>query len=147
MLNDVLVEFQNFTTDTFASILSEARKWKLNLVLANQFLAQLPLQLRAAILGNVGTIIAFRVGSGDAEILAKEIDIENPTALTDTPNYEAWIRLLQNGLPSSPHLIKTTLPSKAGGSLKSVTGRTHGVFARPRETVEARIAKLLEEIT
>ena len=66
-------EFQNFATDSFALILSEARKWRLSLVLAHQFLGQLPVGLRQAVLGNVGSLISFRIGAEDAETIAREL--------------------------------------------------------------------------
>lgn len=75
-------EFQNFATDSFAAILSEARKWRLSLVLAHQFLGQLPDPLRLAVLGNVGSMIAFRIGAEDAHAIAPELGIEHAMTLT-----------------------------------------------------------------
>src|SRR5204863_6141438 len=69
-------EFQNFATDSFSTILSESRKWGLRLCLANQYLTQLPHGLQQAVLGNIGTLIVFRVGSQDAKLLAGELDID-----------------------------------------------------------------------
>src|SRR5207302_5161289 len=66
-------EFQNFATDSFATILSEARKYRLSLTLANQYLAQMPEQTLAAVFGNVGTLITFQVGAQDSEILAQQL--------------------------------------------------------------------------
>ena len=71
-------EFQNFATDSFASILSEARKWRLSLVAANQTISQLPDGLQHAVFGNAGTLIAFRVGALDAKRLAGELGLTNP---------------------------------------------------------------------
>ncbi|MGH6930799.1 MAG: hypothetical protein ACREEE_00040 [Dongiaceae bacterium] len=87
-------EFQNFATDSFASILSEARKWRLFLALAHQFLGQLPPLLRQAVIGNAGTLIAFRLGAEDAPLIADELGHPNHDALLDTPNFAAWIKLM-----------------------------------------------------
>ena len=77
-------EFQNFATESFASILSEARKWRLSLVAANQTISQLPDGLQHAVFGNAGTLIAFRVGALDARRLAGELSLTNPATLTQT---------------------------------------------------------------
>ena len=74
-------EFQNFATDSFASILSEARKWRLSLVAANQHVAQLSDDLRHAVFGNAGTIVAFRLGAIDAPLVAAELGMESPARL------------------------------------------------------------------
>lgn len=134
-------EFQNYASLSFGTILSEARKWRLNLVLANQFLAQLPEALRDAVLGNIGTLIAFRVGASDAAILAAELDVKMPSALTDTPNFEAWVKLLRAGVPSSAIPIRTLPAEVAGGSFGAVVSRTRARYARPRHTVEQAIAR------
>lgn len=96
-------EFQNFATDDFATILSEARKYKLNLVVAHQFVAQLEDKIKEAVFGNVGTITAFRVGADDAEYLETQF---KPTFeqndLINNPNGNAYIKLLVNGHPTVP---------------------------------------------
>jgi len=136
-------EFQNYASLSFGTILSEARKWRLNLVLANQFLAQLPQALRDAVLGNIGTLVVFRIGASDAQILAAELDIKMPSALTDTPNFEAWVKLLRNGVPSSAIPIRTSPAHISGGRLSAVISRTRARYARPREKVESAIAAFL----
>lgn len=133
-------EFQNFATDSFASILSEARKWRLNLVLANQFLTQIPEGLRAALLGNVGTLVVFRVGADDADILAREIRHTNPPNLVDTPNFKAWVR---TGT-AEPELMQTIPADLPTGQLDRVIRITHARHARPRSLVEARIRAFIE---
>jgi len=136
-------EFQNFATESFGTILSEARKWGLRLVLANQYLTQLPESLQQAVLGNVGTLIVFRVGSQDAKILARELDVDNVAALTDTPNFEAWVRMTENGVPSSHKLLKTTpVQWDRTGMLGAVLSRTRARYARPREKVEKAIESI-----
>lgn len=139
-------EFQNFATTSFAEILSEARKYRLALVLAHQFLGQLPDLLRQAVIGNAGTIVAFRVGAEDAALLAAELAIETPRALCDTRNFLAWIKLMQGGLPSDTMPI-TTLPPlpTASHRLEAVRSRTRARFARPRATVEAKIARFFRQ--
>lgn len=104
-------EFQNFTTDSIAVILSEARKYRLNLVIAHQFIAQLEDKIREAVFGNVGSIIAFRVGAKDAEELIKQFE---PTFtkndLINLDNFNAYAKLLIGGQTSKPFNIRT-LPS------------------------------------
>jgi hypothetical protein len=138
-------EFQNFATDSFGTILSESRKWGLSLCLANQYLTQLPPGLQQAVLGNVGTLIVFRVASQDAELLAGEVGIEpvNAATLTDTANFEAVMRVVNDGVPSSPKRIKTTPPQWARtGMLASVLNRTRARYTRPSEDVEKRIKSI-----
>ena len=139
-------EFQSFATESFALILSEARKYALTLTLAHQYLDQLPDRLRASVFGNVGSIIACRTGAADAAFLAEQIGLGGPAALLDLPNFAAWARLLQAGVPSSPirlDLLNTpdVAPSKKRCRLKRIS-RTR--FARPRRLVEKRIRQFLE---
>src|SRR5713226_7242718 len=100
-------EFQSFATESFALILSEARKYGLTLTVAHQYLDQLPDELRAAVFGNVGSMLACRTGATDAPILAEQIGLGGADALLDLPNFTAWARLLRGGVPSSP--IRLTL--------------------------------------
>lgn len=96
-------EFQNFATDSFESILSEARKYRLNLIVANQFMTQLTEKIREALLGNVGTIICGRIGVTDAELMVKAF---TPTFtaedLTKTPNFSAVAKVMMFDMPSAP---------------------------------------------
>lgn len=135
-------EFQNFATETFATILSESRKWRLNLCIANQFLGQLPDTLRQAVLGNVGTLVAFRVGAEDAPILARELGIENASALTDTANFEAWVKMVRENVPTTAMHITTAPADPPKGTLKAVINRTRSRYARPKEQVEKTIARI-----
>jgi len=107
-------EFQNFTTGSFASVLSEARKYRLSLIVAHQYLSQLDDPTANAVFGNVGSIITFQVGSDDAERLAEQlgkhpgqITTEN---LTGLPKYTACVRLLVDGMPSKPFSMQTLPP-------------------------------------
>lgn len=108
-------EFQHFATESFATILSEARKYRLSLVLANQYLAQLDEATRHALFGNVGSLLAFQVGAADAETLAEEFAGEaTPQDLLHLPKYTAYLRLLVDGLPSRPFSMQTLPPVKLG---------------------------------
>ena len=135
-------EFQNFATDSFESILSEARKYRLNLILANQFMTQLTDTIREAILGNIGTIISGRIGVTDAELLQKKFqptfDAED---LTKLPNYQTISSVMISGVPSSA--FSMTLVPPMGDSkveirdaLKKLSAVKYG---RPRALVEKEI--------
>jgi len=105
-------EFQNFTTLSLANMLSELRKYKIGMTLAHQFLYQLEPDIRYAVLGNVGTIISFRLGPKDATLLAKEFDpIFSATDLINLPNYNIYMKLLINGAPSKPFSATTIKPT------------------------------------
>lgn len=104
-------EFQNFTTRSLANMLSELRKYRVGLVLAHQYLYQLPEEIRYAVLGNVGTTISFRVGAADASFLAREfapvLFAEN---LINLPNYHIYLKLMIEGAPSKPFSAVTLAP-------------------------------------
>ncbi len=135
-------EFQNFATDSFASILSEARKYRLNLILANQFMTQLTDNIRESILGNIGTIISGRLGITDAEILQKKFmptfDAED---LTKLPNYQTVTSVLINGVPSAAFSMSLPLPIpkpniQLQDALKKLSSAKYG---KPRAQVEKEI--------
>jgi hypothetical protein len=136
-------EFQHFATDSFATILSEARKYRLALVLAHQFVGQLPDLLRQAVIGNAGSIVAFRLGAEDAPIIASELGIANPGALIDTANFSAWVKLIRDGVPTEARSVDTLPPVIAEGCIDRVRNRTHARYARPRHIVEERINRFL----
>jgi hypothetical protein len=110
-------EFQNFTTGSFASMLSEARKFRLSLIVAHQYLSQLDEETAAAVWGNAGSIIAFQVGSDDARVLGEQLSKHagqlTPENLTGLPKYTAYARLLIDGMPSAPFSINTLPPPQA----------------------------------
>ena len=138
-------EFQHFATDSFATILSEARKYHLALVLAHQFVGQLPPLLRQAVIGNAGSIVAFRIGAEDAPLIANELGIDNQLTLTDTSNFSAWVKLVRNGVPSEARAINTLPPDATNiGQLQAVRNRTHARYARPRAVVEKRINAFIQ---
>ena len=103
-------EFQNFATDSFANILSEARKYRLDLIMAHQYILQLSESVRAAVFGNVGTIISFRIGAEDAEFLAKEFNPRfDELDLVNLSKYNIYLKLMIEGVASEP-FSATTLP-------------------------------------
>lgn len=134
-------EFQNFTTSAFETILSEARKYRLNLVLANQFPSQLPERTMQAVIGNVSTMIVFRVAHQDAKLFAEELDLANPATLASTPNYRAWVRGMQ---PASPVQVYTERPAPALGRFKAVQAHTRANYAVPRDLIDSRVRVLVE---
>ncbi len=135
-------EFQNFATDSFESILSEARKYRLSLTVANQFVTQLTDKIRAAIMGNTGSFIIGRVGSEDAEnivkLFAPVFDTED---LQYMPNYTAAVKMLLNGSPTSPFSLRLPPPmghpnEQLAEKLKLLSAVKYGI---PRAQVEAEI--------
>ena len=107
-------EFQNFITDSISVILSEARKYRLNLVIAHQFIAQLADKIRDAVFGNVGSMVVFRIGAKDAEEIVKQFEpVFSKNDLINIDNFNAYVKLLINGETSKPFNIKT-LPSLKG---------------------------------
>jgi hypothetical protein len=140
-------EFQNFATPSISTILSEARKYKLSLVIAHQFIAQLEEEIRDAVIGNVGTKASFRIGTTDAEFLAKQfVPIFGEQDLENLPNYNAIMSLLVNGVPARPFTIETERPAARDYSridtMKELSYRT---FGRPREDVEKEIRDRYKE--
>lgn len=138
-------EVQNFSTDSFASLLSEARNWRLSIVAAHQFMSQIPHQMQQALTGNCGTTICFRVGAEDARVLARELDIDNSSALSNAANFTAWTRMLKDGAPTDPFLLETieTGPPDSGRAA-AVIAHTRARHTRERASVQRQIAGQLE---
>jgi len=137
-------EFQSFATESFALILSEARKYALTLTIGHQYLDQLPDGLRSAVFGNAGSIISCRAGAEDALILSKQIGLGGPDALLDLPNFTAWARLLRSGAPTSPiRLDLHDAPRARRSSPHRLIATSRMRFGRPRAEVEARIRQFL----
>ena len=134
-------EFHNFLTLSFADILAEARKYGLNLVLAHQYMEQLDEKLRAAVLGNVGTLISFRVGVEDARVLAREFHpVFDETDLVNLPNHQIYLKLLIDGKPSKPFSAVTLPPQAAKTQQKGeIITLTRMKYAKPRSVVEKDI--------
>lgn len=135
-------EFQNFATDSFESILSEARKYRLNLILGNQFMTQLTEKIREAIIGNVGTVISGRIGITDAEILIKKFQPMFDTEdLTKMPNHTSITSVMINNVPSAPFSMSWVPPmgqtnSQLSDALKRLSAAK---FGKPRAVVEKEI--------
>ena len=142
-------EFQNFATDSFANILSEARKYRLNLVIAHQYIGQLvtdtTTKVRDAVFGNCGTLISFRVGATDAEFLEKEFEPEFEIQdLVNIPNYHIYLKLMVNGATSRPFSATTVAakgPDGVDDSTQTIIDLSRRKYARPREVVEADIMR------
>lgn len=136
-------EFQNFTTDSFASVLSEARKYGLTITAGNQFLDQLSDEVRSAVFGNVGGVISFRVSANDADVLAKEIGEYSPKTFRDLGIGEICVRLLNGGEVSAPCLGVTGYSDCVHGNGKNVRHQSRMRYGTDRKKVEARIAAWL----
>ncbi len=140
-------EFQNFSTDSFESILSEVRKYHLNLIVGNQFMTQLTDKIREAIIGNVGTFVSGRIGTTDAEVVVKRFapafDTED---LIKLPNFQSVASVMINNAPSAPFSMNFLPPLTSSSSkqladaLKKLSAAKHG---RPRDEVEREIDKRL----
>ena len=134
-------DFQNVSTPAIASILSEARKYKLSLTMAHQFIAQLDPNIKDAVFGNVGSLAAFRVGSDDAQFLEQQFaPVFNAKDLMNVPNYNAFIRMLSNGVPTKPFSLATLPPIQSDISRVALmikqSAERHG---RPRQEIEDEI--------
>jgi hypothetical protein len=143
-------EFQNFTTDSFGTILSEARKYRLNLVLAHQYIAQLTengsFKIKNAVFGNVGTMICFRVGSEDSEILEKEFTpVFTPQHLQNLNARQTVLKLSIDNASAGPFLAETLPPifEKMGGRLAIGLKVSRERYASPVERVEDAISRWL----
>ncbi|GAC1498885.1 MAG: hypothetical protein NVS1B10_01060 [Candidatus Saccharimonadales bacterium] len=142
-------EFQNFSTDSFATIMSEARKYHLNLIVANQFTTQLTEEIRDAVFGNMGTIVSFRIGQNDVDSIGQYFQ---PTFdgedLLRVPNHNTIVRTLIGGVPTHPFSM-ATLPALGSPNpnlaiaLKQLTSAKYG---RPRSVVETEIYKRMATI-
>jgi hypothetical protein len=116
------------------------------LVLAHQYLEQLPRALQQAILANCGSFIVFRVGAYDAKLMAAELGIDNEQALSDTANFTAWVKLLQDGNPSDPFLLETLVPEPPEeGRSRAVRGHTRARHTRERARVEQSVRQQISD--
>ncbi len=136
-------EFQNFATDSFATILSEARKYRLNLVMVNQYISQMPETVRDAVFGNVGTMVAFRVGATDAQALQKEFEpVFDVNDLVNQPNRHIYIKMAVDGV-TVPAFSASTLPppEQKSNVVADVVSSSVEQFTTPRSDVEDYIAE------
>ena len=140
-------EFQNFATDSFANILSEARKYRLCLTMAHQYVGQLvtdaSTRVRDAIFGNVGTMLIMRVGAADADFLAKELEPEfGPQDMVNLPNRRIYLKLMVDGVTSRPFSGSTLAPIKTqfeAAEEEEVIRVSRKRYARPRYAIEEEI--------
>ena len=140
-------EFQNFATDSFAVILSEARKYGLNLTVANQYVAQMTDQVRDAVFGNVGTTISFRVSADDAPILSKQFEPTFEAAdLLQLNNRHFVISMIING-EKVPAFSATTLsiPSSPSDNFAAIIAHSRAAYGRPRAEIEEEIRETIEQ--
>ncbi len=143
-------EFQNFATDSFATILSEARKYRLSLTMANQYLAQMSDEVASAVFGNVGSLISFQVGIDDAQVLSEQFDPDRitPIAIASLPKYKVYNRIMVKGLTSPvfsgdtlPPPDTHTTPTEADRRAQKVKNYSRQRYAQPREVVEGKILR------
>lgn len=136
-------EFQNITTSSISTILSEARKYKLSLFMAHQFIAQLSEDIKNSVFGNVGNMIVYRVGSDDAEYLAKQFEpVFTASQIMSIDNYNAYVKLLTRGKPSKPFNIEAmTPPPPTGIDINSLQELSYLKYGRNRDEVEEEIMK------
>lgn len=143
-------EFQNFATRSFATILSEARKYRLALTMANQYVSQLLIgdgdsSLRDAVFGNVGSLVSFQVGPDDAEPLSLQFEeMAMPNDILSLPKYHAYMRLLIDGITSKPFSV-ATLPPPAfiqdDGRMEIIRSLSRERYAQKRSVVEEKITR------
>lgn len=136
-------EFQHFAIESFATILSEARKYRLCLTMANQYIAQMDEVVREAVFGNVGTMITFRVGAADAGFLEKELN--PPFEVNDIINLDRqqiYLKMTIDGQTSNPFSAKTlTIPEIDRGNSQTIIDLSRERYGRPKEEVESKINK------
>ena len=134
-------EFQNVTTDSISSILSEARKYRLSLNIAHQYISQLEEGIRNAVFGNVGSMAIFRVSSEDADFLEKRFQpIFKAQDIMKLDNFNAYMNMLVNGQPTKPFNMYTLAPEKGNPDLvQSLKELSYLKFGRPREEIEGEI--------
>lgn len=141
-------EFQNFATPDFAQILSEARKYRLNLIVANQFIGQMEEEVKNAVFGNVGTIVSFRVGVTDANYLQHEFQpVFSEADLINVERFHAYLKTLVRGEPVIPFSLDLTRDLTAEKQLENprvtqlVRELSRLKYGKPKELVEQEIAK------
>ncbi|MEO7317867.1 MAG: type IV secretory system conjugative DNA transfer family protein [Chthoniobacteraceae bacterium] len=138
-------EFHNFTTDAFATVLAEARKYRLCLALSHQYIDQLPLPVRQAVLGNVGSLLAFRIGNTDAGVISREFGNDfPPNSFVDLPRYEVLVKLMENGTTLVPFRASTLPPiENRVGRREKLIARSREKYAASRTEVESKLERWL----
>lgn len=136
-------EFQNFTTDAFDSIVSEARKYRLSLIIAHQYLDQLSEKVRKAILGNVGNLVMFTLGGGDAEALSIESQPFNAQTLREQARGDMLVRYIEDGISKEPERLSGIVLELRTGSRQAVINNSRARFGKPRAKIEEKINRWL----
>jgi len=134
-------EFQNFTTDTISTILAEARKYKLNLIIAHQFIGQLEEKIKDAVFGNIGSMAVYRVGAEDAEFLVKQFEpVFNAQDLLNIDNFNAYLRLLIDNKVSVPFNMKANPKPKINSEIVAkIKELSRLEYGREKSIVEKEI--------
>jgi len=134
-------EFQNITTDSISSILSEARKYRLSLTVAHQYISQLEESIKNAVFGNVGSMVIFRISPEDAEVLESKFKPTfTATDIMKLDNFNAYVSLLVNGQPTKPFSMQTLPPEEGNVDLvEKIKQMSYTKYGRPREEVEEEI--------
>ncbi len=142
-------EFQNFTADSIATILSEARKYRLGLILAHQYMPQLTPEIKNAVLGNVGTIASFRIGAEDAEFLEKQFSPEfSRFDLVNLDNFNLVVKMMINNKISTPFKLEIYKPQEGNAQIAEPIRKLSRLkFGREKKEVEAEIAKRSATLT
>ncbi len=143
-------EFRSFVTSSFADILSESRKYHLSLTVSHQHQSQIDEKVRAAIFGNVGSIISFRVGAEDAKYLAREFHPFSETDFIALPNYNIYLRLMIDGVTSQPFSAATIpLPVDNASFAQQIISESKAKYGRKKDDIErvitARVIRQKEE--
>jgi hypothetical protein len=139
-------EFQNFATESFAVILSEARKYALNLTVANQYVSQMDDSVRDAVFGNVGTMISMRVSAEDSPLLAKQFEPQfEPNDLLNMNNRHFIVNMVINGEKTQPFSATTLGLPQAGenNNFQAIIDNSRATYARPRAEIEAEISETM----
>jgi len=141
-------EFQNFSTDAFASILAEARKYRLCLTLSHQYIDQLYLPVRQAVFGNVGTLVAFRIGYADAEVMEKEFGKTfSASTIADLDRYEVVVKLLVDGTNQEPFRAKMLAPlENRVGRKDKLIALSRERFATPRSIINEKLNRWMKSM-
>jgi CxxC-x17-CxxC domain-containing protein len=142
-------EFQNFATKSFVTILSEARKYRLSLILGHQYITQMEETVRDAVFGNIGSLMVFRVGAPDAEFLEREFEPDfQATDFVNLPKYNAYIKLMVDGVSSRPFSAKTIAPrpTPENNPKEKVINLSRERYGTASEKVEEKIHRWIDEI-
>lgn len=142
-------EFQNISTNSISAILSEARKYKLGLTMAHQFIAQLEPSIKDAVFGNVGSLAVFRVGPDDAQFLEQQFKPTfDSTDLMNVPNRTAYVRALAKGVPTRPFSMATVAPRQTNlAHVQQLIDQSYAMYGRPREEIEAEIQVRYQKVS